>query len=95
MTTAHNCPELTAVQGDLIISQRGSREDYNVVVPPPPALRTFVFLSSAVGATTATVLTGATSALWPCQLLEGSLWISPFSLNSRISLVCHLGNQCT
>lgn len=54
-----------------------------------------MFLSSAVGATTATVLTGATSALWPCQLLEGSLWISPFSLNSRISLVCHLGNQCT
>lgn len=34
MTTAHNCPELTAVQGDLIISQRGSREDYNVVPLP-------------------------------------------------------------
>lgn len=48
MTTAHNCPELTAAQGDLIISQE-----------PPSALRTFVFLSSAVGTTTATVLTGA------------------------------------
>lgn len=41
MTTAHNCPELTAVQGDLIISQRGSREDYNVVVPPPPSSKDF------------------------------------------------------
>lgn len=65
-TTADSSPELTAAQGDLIISQESSRGNYNAL-PSPSVLRTFAFMNSSIVATTATVFMTATVHL-PCGL---------------------------